>query len=78
MKLTIQFNDKDLKDAFQCHLETALPIQAYIVAALRYFDKARAIEKDGKIMGFGDKARFETYNTKLSTQEYIPEFDDNF
>lgn len=70
MTITIEFDD-ELKNALQYHLDTSLPIQSYIKSAIRYFDYMRAQELKGFICGFGNKERFESYNTKVSPKEYL-------
>lgn len=72
MTVKIDFTETDLQPAIQSHLDGGPAIRSYIVAAVRYFNKAREAEKDGtKVMGYGDAGRFRSYNTVLSPKEFL-------
>lgn len=70
MKVTIDC-ENDLDAALQHHLDSGVPVQQYVKAALRFYRDARIMEAQNKSVGFGDKARFSTYNTVMDTETYL-------
>lgn len=74
MKITLEL-DAEIKDAIQLHLDTAVPVQEYIKAALRYFNRMREIELEGKSKcGYGDSSRFDTYNKEVSPKAFLASY----
>lgn len=72
MTVKIDITDTDLAPAIQNHLDGGCGVRDYIIGAVQYFNKAREAEANGNNqMGYGDKARFKSYNTVLSPAEYI-------
>jgi len=55
MKITIQMPDDLLEPALQEHLNTGVTMQDYVRWAVRYFNKARQLVKDGRTIGHCEK-----------------------
>lgn len=73
MTVKIDFNERDIEPPLQAHLAGGPAVRDYIVAAVRYFNKAIEIESNGQsVMGFGDRSRFASYNTELRPGTYLP------
>lgn len=71
MKIMINFEEEEIQQALQNHFDTGKPVQAYVKAALNYFDEMLKAEKSGNRCGFGSKERFATYNTEVSPSVYL-------
>ena len=70
MIVKINFND-ELEDALQEHFDNGLSVQSYIKASIRFFMHMKKQEQEGKAIGFGNKNRFSSYNTKVSPKKYL-------
>lgn len=71
MKVTIDFPSEIIEPAVQLHLDEGVKVQEYVIAAVKYFTAARAIEADGvQLMGHGDVAYFKRYNTVMSPKDF--------
>jgi hypothetical protein len=72
MRVTINFDDDELKFALQKHLDEGVPVQEFIQAAIRFYTDMFKKEMDGQYaVGFGDKSRFKSYNTEVSPLSYL-------
>lgn len=71
MTIKVDFEDEELSDALQLHLNEGTRMQTYIKAAIRYFNVMRKKELEGSKCGYGDKDRFKTYNTEESPSAYL-------
>lgn len=71
MTIKINFQDEEISQAIQQHLDGGVSIQKYIRAALQYFDRMLIAENNGSMCGFGDKSRFKSYNTEVSPKDTI-------
>ena len=74
MKVTVNFDDDELRDALQLHLEQEVSVQEYFKAAMKFFAKLRQIEASGKTVGYGDKSRFTSYNIEVSPASFLHGF----
>lgn len=70
MKITINF-DNEIDFAIQKHLDDGTKVQSFVRAAVHFFTDMYKQEQTGKMIGFGDKARFATYNTETSPRTYL-------
>ena len=71
MKITIECNSC-LDKAVQLHLDKGIAVQAYVKAALAFFnDLLEQEEKNNKMIGYGDKNKFASYNTEVSSSLYL-------
>lgn len=75
MKLSVDLGD-ELQHAMELHLETGVPVQVYLKAAMRFFRdmyKMETIEK--RYVGFNrsstEASTFERYNTIVSPVNYL-------
>lgn len=72
MKVTIDFS-QEISEVIQEHLDTGISVQNYVRASVIYFNKMLRVERKGNACGFGDKDRFNKYNSILSPTETFNE-----
>ena len=70
MKVTLDL-DAELEFPIKLHLENGTSVKSYIRAALIFYRDMLVKERDGSMVGFGDRKRFDTYNTEASPLTYL-------
>lgn len=72
MKVTIEFGT-EVEPAIQTHLDEGVSVQAYIKAAVSFFNFLLEKEKSGSAVGFGDPSRFKSYGQvkEVSPKDYL-------
>ncbi len=73
MKITLEI-DEEIQEAVQNHLNGGISVQKYILCALQFFNDMKKIEESGKMVGYGEKERFKTYNKEVSPLACLRDF----